>query len=345
MAESRTAKSIKNLFSGFFSRFFTIMLGMLVRTVFIKRLGNNYLSINGLYSNILNMLSLAELGFSTAMVYSMYRPLSENNHEELASLLDLYKKAYRIIGIVIFMLGMALVPFLSFLIKDPPNIDHLTFYYILFLANTSVSYLCFSYKRSIIIADQKEYITTIYRTGFHVIKTGFQIIVLLVFSNFTLYLLVQLICTIGENLAIAHKADRLYPALQIKKPERLNKIELQRIARDIKALMVSRIAHIILSSSDNLIISSLVSIYWVGILSNYTLIIDSITSVLCQITSALSASLGNYFVEKTNEEGYRLFKRIEFLNSWFYGICSIHLIILLNPFILFWIGIIYMARN
>ena len=338
MGKGRLQNSIKNLASGFLSRFLIIILGMVVRTIFIKTLGNEYLSVNGLYSNILNMLSLAELGFGTAMVFSMYKPLAENDQDKLASLLDLYKKVYRVIGFVILGLGLCIIPFMGFIIKDPPNIEHLTFYYVLFLVNTVLSYWFFAYKRSILVADQREYICTNYHNVCNVLKSFVQIVVLLIVHDFTLYLIIQLGFTVAENIVIARYTDKIYPAFSQQQIVPLPKNDLNEIWKNVKALMFSRLGHVILNSTDNIIISAFVGITWVGLLSNYTLIIDSVTGVLCAITSALSASLGNYFVEKSKEESYLLFKRVEFLNSWLYGFSAICLLVLLNPFVTLWLG-------
>ena len=334
----RLYNSIKNLTSGFISRIFIIILGMVVRTIFIKTLGNDYLSVNGLYSNILNMLSLAELGFGTAVVYSMYKPLSDNDQDKLASILDLYKKVYRIIGLVVLIIGLTLIPFLKFIIKDPPNINNLTFYYVLFLLNTVLSYWFFAYRSSILCADQKEYIVTNFHIVFNILKSAFQIVILLVFRNFTSYLLTQIAFGILENIAVAIYTSKHYEAFRKKKASKLPKNERRAIWKDVKALTMSKVGHIILNSTDNIIISTFVGISLVGILSNYTLITDAVTGILCTVCSAISASLGNYFVEKTKEEGYILFERVEFMNSWLYGFASVFLFVLLNPFITIWLG-------
>lgn len=338
MEQSRLQNSLKNLTSGLISRFLIISLGFLVRTVFIRTLGNDYLGVNGLYTNILSMLSLAELGFSTAMVYSMYKPLAEHDNQKLAALLALYKKVYRVIGCVILVIGLCVIPFMDYIIKDPPNVDHLTFYYILFLINTVLSYWFFAYKRSILTADQKEYICTTYHNIVIIVKSFVQVIALIAFNNFTFYLLLQLGFTVAENVAIARFTDKNYPALWINTIDPIAKAELKTIWRNVRALMLSRLCHVILNSTDNIIISAFVGISWVGLLSNFTLVTDSVTGVLCAITSALSASLGNYFVEKTKEESYQLFEKVEFMNSWLYGLSSVCLITLLNPFVTLWLG-------
>lgn len=330
--------SMRNLISGFVSRIMLMLLGLVVRTVFIKTLGNDYLSVNGLYSNILSMLSLAELGFGTAMVYSMYKPLSEKNEAKLASLMQLYSKVYRTIGFVILVLGLCLVPFLKYIIKNPPEVPYLTVYYIMFLLNTVFSYWLFSYKRSILTADQKEYVCTNYRNILSVIRSVIQIVLLIISHNYFIYLLIQMITTIAENIVVGRRADKLYPALKIKNPQKLSQKEIGWIKHDVKGLMLSKLSHVILNSTDNIIISAFVGVSWVGLLSNFNMIVDSVTGVLCQVTSALSASLGNYFVEHSKEDSYALFERVEFMNSWLYGFSSIALVTLLNPFVTLWIG-------
>lgn len=338
MASDRLHNSMKNIASGFISRIAVLLLGMVVRTVFIKELGNDYLSVNGLYSNILGMLSLAELGFGTAVVYSMYKPLAEQDESKLASLMRMYKYVYRVIGWVIFLLGISIIPFMDYIIKEPPDIPSLTFYYILFLLNAMISYWFWGYKKSLLLADQKEYITTQIRIICSVIKSIFQILILIVLHSFTGYLILQILTTIGENLVAALYTQKYYHLPKEEDAQPLDQEERITIWKNVKALSLSRLGHVILNSSDNIIISSIVGVSWVGLLSNYTLIVDAITGVLCQITSALSASMGNFFISKTKKEGYQLFKRIEFMNSWLYGAASVCLITLFNPFIELWIG-------
>ena len=189
----RLKKSATNMVSGMIYRVLTMLTAFVVRTVFIKCLSNDYLSVNGLYSSILSMLSLAELGFSTAMVYSMYKPLAEKDYQKLSQIMRLYKRVYFIIGTVILLAGLALVPFLDLIIKNKPDIDGLTFYYLLFLFNSVISYWFFAYRSSVLQADQKSSVISNYSSVFNLIKTVAQIVVLIVFKNFTVYLLTQML--------------------------------------------------------------------------------------------------------------------------------------------------------
>ena len=338
MENSRLKNSALNFASGFLGRVLTILLNFAVRTIFIYCLNEAYLSVNGLYSNILTVLSLAELGFGSAMVYRMYAPVAVKDYQKAAALLQFYKKIYIIIGVVIFLLGLCVIPFMDYIIKDKPDISGLTLYYILFLVNTSISYWFSSYKASVLYADQKEYIKTNVQNTMAILQSGLQIVLLLLFRKYLLYLLIQLAGNIFLNLYVAHLVDKRYPEIQTYQGDSLSTEERVQIRKDTEALVLSRFGHVALNGTDNIIISAVVGVLWVGRLSNYTLICDSVTSVLCQITAAITGSLGNFFATEDKHAGYALFKKVEFLNFWLYGFSFIALVTLLDPFVQIWAG-------
>ena len=338
MENSRLKNSALNFASGFLGRVLTILLNFVVRTIFIYCLNEAYLSVNGLYSNILSVLSLAELGFGSAMVYRMYAPVAVKDYQKTAALLQFYKKIYIIIGVVIFLLGLCVIPFMDYIIKDKPDISGLTLYYILFLVNTSISYWLSSYKASVLYADQKEYIKTNVQSATTILQSVLQIVLLLLFRKYLLYLLIQLVGNIFLNLYVAHLVDKRYPEIQTYQGASLSAEERMQIRKDTEALVLSRFGHVALNGTDNIIISAVVGVLWVGRLSNYTLICDSVTSVLCQITAAITGSLGNFFATEDKHAGYALFKKVEFLNFWLYGFSFIALVTLLDPFVQIWAG-------
>lgn len=338
MENSRLKNSALNFASGFLGRVLTILLNFVVRTIFIYCLNEAYLSVNGLYSDILTVLSLAELGFGSAMVYRMYAPVAVKDYQKTAALLQFYKKIYIIIGVVIFLLGLCVIPFMDYIIKDKPDISGLTLYYILFLVNTSISYWFSSYKASVLYADQKEYIKTNVQNTMAILQSGLQIVLLLLFRKYLLYLLIQLVGNIFLNLYVAHLVDKRYPEIQTYQGVSLSAEERVQIRKDTEALVLSRFGHVALNGTDNIIISAVVGVLWVGRLSNYTLICDSVTSVLCQITAAITGSLGNFFATEDKHAGYALFKKVEFLNFWLYGFSFIALVTLLDPFVQIWAG-------
>lgn len=340
--DSRIKKSARNMASGIVYRLLTTITAFVVRTVFIQCLNTEYLGVNGLYSSILSMLSLAELGFGTAMVYSMYHPLANRDYTKLAQLMQLYKHVYRIIGTVVLTVGLCLIPFLDSFIKDRPNIPGLTVYYLLFLGDSVLSYWFFAYRTSVLQADQKAYLISNYSSLFNLIKSAVQIIGLLIFRNFTIYLLIQIVCTVIQNIVIAFVVEKEYPIFYNKNLDKLDVQEKKQIFQNVKALMLQRVSFKVLSSSDSIIISAFLGVNWVGLLSNYIMIEQAVVSVLSQITAAISASLGNFFAKEDAVSGYTLFRRVEFMNCWMYGFCSVALIALLNPFIALWLGTEYL---
>ena len=218
--QSRIINTLRNSIYGIIAQGVLIFLNFLTRTVFLKFLSTEYLGVNGLFSNVLSMLSLVELGIGTAIVYSMYKPIAENNKREISALMSFYKKAYHYIGIVVTILGLLLVPFLDLIVKNKNNIQNLEVIYLLFLFNTSLTYF-YAYKRSIISADQKEYILSKYRMYFSFLKAFLQITVLFLTKNFIIYVFVQIFCTFLENFFISRKADKMYPYLKEYKNEKI----------------------------------------------------------------------------------------------------------------------------
>ena len=338
MGNSRLKNSALNLATGLLGRLLTIILNFTVRTIFIHCLDEAYLSVNGLYSNILTVLSLAELGFGSAMVYHMYEPMAKKNYQKVAELLYFYKKAYFAVGMAIVGIGVCIIPFMDVIIKDKPDVPWLTLYYIIFLLNSGLSYCFAACKGTLFLADQKEYVQTNARNTIAIIQTALQVLLLLLFRAYLSYLLIQLAGTLCVNAYVAHLAEKRYPEISKYKNDRLNGDEKRQLLKDTGALFLTKVGHVALNGTDNIIISAVVGVLWVGRLSNYTLICDSVTSVLCQITAAITGSLGNFFATEDKHAGYALFKKVEFLNFWLYGFSFIALVTLLDPFVQIWAG-------
>ena len=189
MEESRTVNSARNASVTIISKVIYIIISFICRTIFIQTLGTEYLGVNGLFTNVLTMLSFAELGIGTAIIYKMYKPIAEDDRERIKTLIHFYKKVYFIIGIVILVMGLCLIPFLHYFIKEQPNIsENLIFIYILFLINSTMSYF-FVYKRSIITGHQKDYILSLISLVISIVLDILQIILLLITHNYIVYLL------------------------------------------------------------------------------------------------------------------------------------------------------------
>lgn len=335
--KSRSTSSIKNAVTALIGQGIGIIISFIARIFFIKILGEEYLGLNGLFTNILTVLSLTELGVGTAITYSLYKPLAEKNIKKCKMLMQLYKKIYIIIGFVILIIGVAITPLLPYLIKDMPDIKNINLIYFLFVLNTSVSYF-FSYKRNLIIADQNRYIATIYRYAFYALLNISQIIYLLIRKDYVGFLILQVITTLLENICISKHADKMYPYLRDKDKIQLEEKTKKEIIKNTKAMMMHKIGGVVVTSTDNILLSSFVSISSVGIYSNYYLIINALNLVFGQVYNSLSASVGNLCAVSNKNKQHDIFKKINFLTFWIYSFASICLLILFNSFIEIWLG-------
>ena len=333
----RTSNSIKNLTYAFVGQFIGIIVSLIARIFFIKILSEEYLGLNSLFTNILTILSLTELGFGTAMCCQLYKPLSKNKKEEIKSLMQLYKKIYIFIGVSIIFLGILTIPIYPFFINDIPDISSLDVIYFLFVVNTAATYF-FSYKKVLIISDQKRYISTFYRYLFYIILNILQIIILIITKNYIFYLLIQTILILIENLLVSRKADKIYPYLKETNIQKVSTKNKKEIAKNVKAMFYHKFGGTVLNSTDNIVISKVIGLTAVGLYSNYYLIINALNLIISQIFNSLIASIGSLDAEEDKDKMTTIFDRIFFLDFWIHIVCTICLIILLNPFIELWIG-------
>ena len=338
MNESRTTNTIKNVKTGLIVQLVNKVMAFIVRTIFIHYLNTEYLGVNGLFTNILTILSFAELGIGTAIIYNMYKPVSENDKEKIKSLMSLYKKSYTIIGIIIFIIGLCLIPFLGILIKETPNIkENIVLIYVLFLTNTSSSYF-FAYKKSIIFAHQKQSIINTMDSIFYLLKSIVEIVILVLTKNYILFLIIQIASTFIENVMISKKANKMYPYLKEKNIKSLEKKEISKLFKNVKSLFIYQIGGIIMTGTDNILISALVNVATVGLCSNYVLIISSVKSVITSALGGVTASIGNLNASASKEKKEEIFYIMTFINYMVYSFAAIAFIVLLNPFIELWLG-------
>lgn len=343
MESSRTKKSIINIITGVGYQTFTIIISFISRTIFIHTLGSGYLGISSLFTNILSVLSLAELGVGTAMTYCMYEPLATNNHEKLASLIQYFKKIYHFIAIFVFCSGIVILPFLKYVIKLSQDIPYIKFYFFLYLIDTVVSYLC-TYKTTILTADQKDYILKLYRTLFDITRLIIQLIVLIVLKNFTLYLIIQISCSVLNNVVMTIYVNKRYSyinnvALMISDEEK------NIIWGNIRAMFSYKIGGVILNNTDQLLISIIVCTEAVGLYSNYYMPIKLIMGVTSAVFIAIQASIGNLTIEKNSKRQFEIFKILDLCSFLLYGFFTICFCVLLQDFISLWIGDSYLLSN
>lgn len=339
MEKSRTQKSMTNVLFSLGGQGVELILKFVGRTVFIWFLTEEYLGVNGLFGELLTVLSLAELGIGSAMNYALYKPLREDNKVRIAALMELYRKAYTVIGISISVVGALLIPFLRFIIKDPGDLEgQIIPIYIFYLFNTAITYF-YSYKSALLVADQKNYIVQTVKEITNITRTVFQIIVLFVWKNFYIYLAVESICIFANNLIVALLVDKKYKYLKpLRKTEKLDKSSVWDIAKNVKALFITKISTILVNSTDNTIITFICSLKITGYYSNYVMFVNIINTLLSQMFSNLYPSIGNLNAEGDKEHSHFVFKGMSLMCFWAFSVASIGLFVMLNDVIRTWIG-------
>ncbi len=321
--KTRTQYSLMNMLTGFVGYFLNTFLGYVCRMVFVRILSEEYLGITGLLTNFLSMLSLAELGVGSAIIFSLYKPIAENDEEKIASLMRLFKSAYRLIGIIVAVLGVALVPFLTFVVGDTSGLkESIYLIYGIYLFNTASSYF-FSYRSALINAYQRSYVVVGVSYACTIAQSIIQMILLVTLKSYIPYLIVQTIGTWAYNIIITLWAKKDYPFIEKAKAKPLPKEEKKGIFKNIKHIMSYKISGVLVNNTDNLVITYFSGLGITGLASNYTLLVNTLDTMIKNVFNALTASVGNLNAVETKEHQYSFFKVLNLTNFWLYGYASI----------------------
>lgn len=308
-----------------------------MRTAMIYLMGVQYLGLNSLFTSVLQVLNLAELGVGSAMVYSMYKPIAEDDETAICALMKLYRTYYRVIGLVIAVVGCALTPFIPHLIKsDVPAGINIYILYLLNLGATVLSYWLFAYKNSILQAHQRVDVVSKVTLITSTIQYGLQLLVLWAFHNYYFYVIVMLATQALTNIVTAICADKLYP--QLKPRGKVDKIQVQRINQRIRDLFTSKIGSIIYDSADTIVISSFLGLTALAVYQNYFFISKSITGIIAVVFTACMAGIGNSIVVESKEKNYQDLNKFTFIITWVAGFCSVCLLCIYQPFMELWVG-------
>jgi O-antigen/teichoic acid export membrane protein len=341
-SQSRTGNSIRNIATGLGGYFLNTLLGFITRTVFIKCLAADYLGINGLFTNILTMLSLAELGVGTAIVYALYKPLATDDKDKVASLMQFYGRAYRVIGIAVAVFGLCMMPFLKIVIPEVPHIkESLYLIYSIYLFNTVSSYF-FSFRSALITASQQYYIVNGLSYLVTIVTSLVQIPLLLITREYLPFLLVQAASTLIYYVLLSKIAKKKFPYIASKDIQPLEKEEKKSIIKNVRALMVTQLSGVLVNNTDNIIITYFKGLATVGYLSNYLLLTGTLNTLLTQAFSGITASVGNYNALETREKKLELFHFINLANFWLFGWAAIGIAVMSNDIIKLWVGSDYL---
>lgn len=337
MKIERTKNATRNIIFGVILKAYQIAVPFLMRTAMIYLMGVQYLGLNSLFTSILQVLNLAELGVGSAMIYSMYKPIAEDDNATICALMKLYRTYYRVIGLVIAVIGCLLTPFIPTLISgDIPNGLNIYILYLLNLGATVLSYWLYAYKNSILQAHQRTDVVSKVTLVTSTIQYALQLLVLWAFKNYYYYVIVMLVTQAVTNIATAVVADKLYP--QFKPKGALPKHDVQKINRRIRDLFTSKIGGIIVNSADTIVISAFLGLTALAVYQNYYFILTSIIGFITIVFSAVTAGIGNSLVVETKEKNFKDLNVFTFIICWISGFCSCCFLNLYQPFMELWVG-------
>ncbi len=329
----RSKKAIVNTLAGGLGTLLVGLLQFVGRVVFIRFLSDEYLGISSLFTNILSILSLTELGLSTAVCFRLYQPLSGGDSETIKAVMHYFRRAYFVIGWVVIGLGAALLPLLPHLMTGTTGLVDVRVVYLLYVLQSAFSYWFWGYKAILLQADQKLYIVRFYHVIANLIVTALQLLSLMLFRDFLIYSAIGLLSAVLVNLFSAREVDRRYPYLKEKSCRRLDKEEKKSLFQDVSGMSLFKINTTIVNSTDNLVISAFINVKTVALYGNYQIIISGISQVAMQLFGGVTATVGNYYAEDTKEHNELVFRCIQLLCYWVYTFLGIGLLLFLNPVI------------
>lgn len=340
---SRTSNALKTMATSFMGDMLAYVLKFVIRTVFIRTLGVDYLGIDGLFANILNLLSLSELGFGMAISYKLYKPIAEENIGRIRVLMRLYKTVYRVIGVAIIAIGLCCIPFLPMVINDYERLDTLgidaVLVFCLYLAQTASTYLFFAYKSAIVQVHQKGYKLNVAGYIVTVASCLTQLLVLITARDFILYIAVVIAFNILQNFVYAVIAQRMYPDELAHTNERVSKKEIVELAKDCASLMLYKTNGAVLKATDNIVLSAMMGLASVGFYSNYLLLQNALKGICGRILSSLDAGVGDLHARECgSDHEVSVFRLVNFFAFVIYGFVSVVLFCAVTPFVSAWVG-------
>lgn len=342
MNQSRRINATRNAITGMMSKIILMAFPFIIKSIIIRKLGAEYLGLDSLFVSILQVLNLAELGFSSAVTFCLYKPLAENDVELVCAYLNFFKKVYKWIGTIIFLLGIVLMPFVPMIIKSGwPEETNIYILYVLQLINTTISYWLWAYKNVLLEASQKQSIINIINFGTSFLRYIFQILAIIIFKNYYLYLIILICSTVINNIYVNIATKRLFP-------EYLYKVELdikskKELQKQVSGVAISKVATTCRNSFDSIFLSLYLGLISVSIYSNYYYIFSTVFAFVVVLINAVAAGLGDYAARESAEANYKLFRNLDFAVCWLGSWITICMICLYQDAMKVWVGEKYLA--
>jgi len=340
---SRTLNSLRNFIYGISGQIVSVLLAFVARTFFIRFLSEDYLGISGLFTNILSVLSVSELGISSAITFCLYKPLAENNKDEIKAIMHFYRNAYIVIGFFVLGIGLILLPFLDTLLKDNTSLVNVRIVYLFYIMESVTSYWFFAYKATLLKADQKLYMVTVYEQILAFFRALARILMLILLRkqpeiSFYIYTIIGFISNVLLNVCISSKVDKEYSFIKERNASPISAESKRSIFKNVIALFFTRVSYVVNESVDHLLITSFIGVKVEGLYTNYAYLLSVVNGMIRMFAGSMTASLGNFAVQKSEAEQFKFLKMLDLIYFWLYGFSAICFWELFNPFIKLWAG-------
>lgn len=335
--DSKIDNVVRNVFWGFGAKIMNIFLPFLTRTILLRQMGIEFAGASGLFTSVLNVLNITELGFGSALVYAMYKPMADNDTEEICKLLNYYRKCYRIIGLITLVLGFMFMPFISYLVKGSvPEGLSLQGVYLIYLINSVIGYFLFAYKQSLFLASQQVHVTSRVAMVTTVLLNILQSLSLIFIQNYYVYVLIIPITTAFHNIIIGVAGKKTFPEYVCR--GRISKEVNEQMTKRVMGLMMQKTGNVVLKSVDTIVISSFLGLAVLGVYNGYYYVLTAIESFISVMNSSLIPSVGNTLISCDRESAHKLYHKIHFVYFCVITIFSTCLLTLFQPFITLWQG-------
>ena len=337
MKIERTKNAARNILFDGALKLYDLLVPLVMRSLILYYLGVEYMGLSGLFTSILSFLNLAELGVGAAMVFSMYKPIAEDDTETICALMKLYRTIYRVIGLFIAVVGLALTPFLNNLVHNGvPDGMNLYILYYMNLASTVLTYWLFAYKNCLLHAHQRTHVGSKIGLVVNAVQNVVKILMLVLFKNYYLYLATQLLSQVVQNILVASKVTKLYPNYVPRGV--LPKEKKQNIIQRVRDLFTAKFSGVILNSADTLVISSHLGLTPLALYQNYFYIVSALRGMMYIALSACKAGIGNSLITESTEKNFYDLRKLSFMFNWMLAVSSTMLLCMYQPFMRIWMG-------
>ena len=333
----RTGKSIKNASISSLVQVITLALNFVVRTALVYGLGSYYLGLNSVMTSLIAVFNLAELGFTNAVVYSLYKPIAEGDTEAVQAYLCLYKKIYRFVGVLIIAISLAVLPFLPSLINAEPTIEVYVIYF-LQVASAVASYLLFTYRGALLQADQQKYLISYSDCAYYIISSVGQTICFAIFGNYIAGLAVLVLSQLVRSCMLYRFSVEYHPNISFSSKAKLDKSKTRELFKNVYAMAIGKFSDTASRNVPNIAISSLIGLAESGIYSNYQMLMQAVINIMAQLFGSITAGVGNLHVEASVKSQIAVYERLNFIAFFVYTVCSTCVFVGSTPFINAWLG-------